>query len=114
RNPEQQVTKRFVQQITEQEEPDDILSIINDKYSSGMVLKLTFIGGTAADPVMTELIEKFQLTVTILHGTISQTREGPYGTLFVHVDGKKTSIDEAINFLQTDLQVRLEVVATYD
>jgi len=73
-----------------------------------------FIGGTAADPVITELIKNFQLTVSILHGTISQTREGPYGTLFVHVNGDENQITDALNYLQKDLEINLEVVKTYD
>src|SRR5690625_664685 len=114
RNPTQQITKRFVRQLTEQEDTEEILDILDEKFNNGMVIKLMFIGGTAADPVITELIKNFQLTVSILHGTISQTREGPYGTLFVHVNGDENQITDALNYLQKDLEINLEVVKTYD
>ena len=46
RNPRQEVTKRFVKEVAQQQESDDIL----DQYPDGKVLKLTFVGSGTDQP----------------------------------------------------------------
>lgn len=109
KNPQKEITKKFVKQMTESEETKEALDLIRDIYPNGYVIKLTFVGDKTTDPVITELIRKYNLEVTILHGNVTQTKKGPYGTLFIHVDGNQENLKKAIDYLQME-KVSLEVI----
>ena len=91
KNPEQPITKRFVQQVTEPEETKETIQHLLEDIQSGKVIQLSFIGEGTEQPLMTDLIRNFDLTVNILQGKISQTQDGSYGTLFIHLDGEDAS-----------------------
>ncbi len=110
RNPQQPITKRFVQQVTEPEETKETIEHLLAEYRSGRVVQFTFIGEGAEKPLITDLIRNFDITINILQGKISQTQNGAYGTLFVHLDGEESEIIKAINFIHTQ-QVGLEVIS---
>jgi D-methionine transport system ATP-binding protein len=109
KNPQQPITKRFVQQVTEPEETKETVEHLLEQYHSGEIVQLTFVGESAEQPVITSLIRHFDVTVNILQGKISQTQSGSYGTLFIHLDGSKDEIAKAIEFIGTQ-QVGVEVI----
>ncbi|MGV3466674.1 MAG: methionine ABC transporter ATP-binding protein [Heyndrickxia sp.] len=113
KNPQQQITKRFVSQVSDQEDTNEVVSHLLRKYPEGEVIKLTFIGASAEQPVITDLIRKFPLTVNILQGNISQTRNGSYGTLFLHLVGNQAEMNNAVNYLK-EQQVGVEVLTEND
>ena len=41
------------------------------------------------------------MTVNILQGKISQTQDGSYGNLFIHIDGEEPVIADAIQFIKS-------------
>ena len=49
------------------------------------------------------------LKVNIVQGKISQTRNGSYGTLFIHLDGAMKKCFRAIEFIKAQ-QVGVEVI----
>ncbi|KAA9020015.1 methionine ABC transporter ATP-binding protein [Niallia endozanthoxylica] len=110
KNPQQPITKRFVQQVTEPEETKETINHLLTEYRSGRVVQLTFIGEGAERPLITDLIRNFDITINILQGKISQTQNGAYGTLFIHLDGEESEIIKAIDFINTQ-QVGLEVIS---
>lgn len=109
KNPKQQITKRFVQQVTEPEETKDTIEHLLSLYPHGQVIQLTFVGDGAEQPLMTNLIRQFPLTVNILQGKISQTRNGSYGTLFIHLDGEEEDIQNALDYMSSQ-EVGVEVI----
>lgn len=109
KNPAEQITKRFVQQVTEPEETKETIEHLLVRYPQGEVIQLTFVGENAESPLITQLIRNYHLDVNIVQGKISQTQNGSYGTLFIHVDGEKDEISRAIEFIK-DQQVGVEVI----
>ncbi|PWW29641.1 D-methionine transport system ATP-binding protein [Cytobacillus oceanisediminis] len=110
KNPKAAITKRFVQQVTEPEETKETIDHLVDLYPRGKVVQLGFVGEAAEQPLITNLIRKFQVTVNILQGKISQTQNGSYGTLFIHVDGDAEEVAKAIDYIQSQ-QVGVEVIS---
>ena len=45
------------------------------------------MGNTTEQPIISNLIKEYNVDVNIVHGNISQTEKGPYGTLIVQIDG---------------------------
>lgn len=110
KNPQQPITKRFVQQVTEPEETKETVEHLLSLYPHGRVVQLTFVGEGAEQPLITNLIRKFPIMVNILQGKISQTQSGSYGTLFIHLDGDEKEVDKAIEFIGQH-EVGVEVIS---
>lgn len=109
RNPVEQVTKRFVKEVSQREDTGETVEHLLAHYPKGKVLKFTFVGQSTEQPLITSLIRKYDLEVNILQGQISQTQKGAYGTLFVHLDGEERTIKEAVLFAEEQL-VKVEVL----
>lgn len=109
KNPQQPITKRFVQQVTEPEETKETAGHLIERYPEGKVVQLTFVGEAAEQPLITNLIRHHEVTVNILQGKINQTQNGSYGTLFIHLDGDAREITRAIEYIRSQL-VGVEVL----
>lgn len=110
KNPEQPITKRFVQQVTEPEETKETVAHLLETYKHGEVVQLSFVGTEAEKPLITNLIRNHDIIVNVLQGKISQTQSGSYGTLFIHLEGKDDEIAKAIDYIRTQ-HVGVEVIA---
>lgn len=110
KNPQQAITKRFVQQVTEPEETKDTIEHLFEQFDSGIAVQLTFVGEGTEKPLITNLIRNHNVTVNILQGKISQTQDGSYGTLFIHLDGEKSEIEKSIQYILSQ-QVGVEVIS---
>jgi D-methionine transport system ATP-binding protein len=109
RQPKQEITKRFVQQVIEPEETKETIAHLLDKYPKGTVVQLTFVGEAAEQPLIANVVRQFQIDANILQGKISQTHQGAYGVLFVHMDGEKEEVARAIDYIRQQ-QVAVEVI----
>lgn len=109
RQPKQEITKRFVQQVIEPEETKETIAHLLDKYPKGTVFQLTFVGEVTEQPLIANVVRQFQVDANILQGKISQTHQGAYGVLFVHMDGEKEEVARAIDYIRKQ-QVAVEVI----
>ncbi|KKK39361.1 methionine ABC transporter ATP-binding protein [Mesobacillus campisalis] len=109
KNPQQPITKRFVQQVTEPEETKETVEHLLQRYPHGKVVQLTFVGEGAEQPLITNTIRNYPVMVNILQGKITQTQEGAYGTLFIHLDGEEEVSLEAIKYMSSQ-GVGVEVI----
>ncbi|WP_059173570.1 methionine ABC transporter ATP-binding protein [Bacillus sp. FJAT-27445] len=109
KNPQQPITKRFVQQMTEPDDTKDTAENLLVRYPYGKVIQLTFVGEATEQPLITNLIRQFDLTANILQGKISQTQSGSYGSLFLHLDGAESELEKALEFIHSQ-QVGVEVI----
>lgn len=109
KKPQANITKRFVQQVTEPEETKETIEHLLHQYPNGRVIQLTFVGETAETPLITRLIRDFNIEVNILQGKISQTQSGSYGTLFIHIDGEMNEVNSSIDYIRQQ-QVEVEVI----
>jgi D-methionine transport system ATP-binding protein len=109
KNPQQPITKRFVQQVTEPEETKETVGHLLKRYPHGKVVQLTFVGEGAEQPLITNTIRNYPVTVNILQGKISQTQDGAYGTLFIHLDGNEEVSQQAIQYMSSQ-GVGVEVI----
>ncbi|MEH7463198.1 methionine ABC transporter ATP-binding protein [Bacillus thuringiensis] len=110
RNPQQDITKRFVKQITDSEDADETIEHLAEKYPEGKVVKLQFIGEAVERPVLQDLMKQDGVEVSILQGNIAQTTNGVYGSLIVHLNGDEDVVAKAVATIQQE-QVELEVIA---
>ncbi|GGG24224.1 methionine import ATP-binding protein MetN 2 [Lysinibacillus alkalisoli] len=106
--PQAPITKRFVSQLTGTEDTNAIFQNVKEHYPTGKLVKLVFVGERTEEPVISQLVKQFDVSVSVVHGNISQTKSGPYGTLVVHIDGASENIKKALQFLhQVDVQTEV-------
>lgn len=108
KNPKQPVTKRFVSQVSEDEDSKEMTKHLLEKYLSGKLLHLTFVGESAEMPILSKVIRDYSLEVNILQGKIAQTRNGSFGSLYIHLNGTDEEIEKVISFLKEN-EVGVEV-----
>lgn len=106
--PQEKVTKRFVDQVMGDPDREDSLNLIKEKYPVGEVAQFHFVGERTHQALISEVSRKFQVDVNVLHGKITQTQKGAYGTLIVHLEGEKEEIDRALEFVK-ETSVEVEV-----
>ena len=109
KNPQAPITKNFVSQIggVTQETQQSVVQITTN-YSSGKMVKLGFVGQSTNEPVISQIIKQFDVNINIIQGNISHTTSGPYGTLYVHIDGNPAQIERALSLLQQhDIQTEV-------
>lgn len=109
-HPQAPITKNFVSQAAgETQETQASLEQILTNYPSGKIVKLTFAGATTEQPVISQIIKQFDVIINIVHGKISTTTGGSLGTLFVHINGDKQQIQQALQFLKQH-EIQMEVI----
>ncbi|RUL48040.1 methionine ABC transporter ATP-binding protein [Lysinibacillus antri] len=108
-NPQADITKNFVMQVSGTKESKDSIEQILVNYPTGKIVKLTFVGNKTEQPIISQLIKQFNVEVNIVHGNISQTSGGPYGTLIVQIDGDQSKVNQALQLLQS-LEIQTEVI----
>ena len=108
--PQAPITKNFVSQASgATQETQASLQQIIENYPSGKIVKLSFVGQTTEQPVISQIIKQFDIVVNIVHGKIATTNSGSLGTLYIHIDGPTEEVKAALNFLAQH-EVQTEVV----
>jgi D-methionine transport system ATP-binding protein len=109
--PKTLIAHEFVKQVTNFEVPESLLQQFSEKYTDNYkLLQLSFLGESTGTPVISDLIKKFNLSITILHGQIDRIQSIPYGTLVITIEGERENLTQAIQYL-TDNDIRIEVLA---
>ncbi|WDV44813.1 ATP-binding cassette domain-containing protein [Clostridiaceae bacterium M8S5] len=102
-NPQSDTAKAFISHMTK----DDIsLATLSD---SSKVYKLIFNGDISHQPIISDLIKSFDISINILSGHINELLSTSLGTLVVEFKGDDNEIDKAINYLN-EKSIRLEVI----
>ena len=73
------------------------------------LVRLSFIGDSAGDPLISTLIKKYDVDVNILYGNIDSIKDIPYGTLLIEINGDREHIKTAINYLH-ERKLKIEVI----
>lgn len=109
KHPQAPITKKFVSQVSgETTDMQTSLDQIVLNYKSGKIVKLSFVGETTEQPVISQVIKQFDIVVNIVHGQISNTASGPLGTLYIHIDGAADQVEAALQVLaQHEIQTEV-------
>jgi len=73
------------------------------------VLRISFLGDTAARPVISGMIRQCGVDANILYGAIDHIQGVPYGTLVVELSGEPHERDAAMDYLR-NLNLGLEMI----
>jgi D-methionine transport system ATP-binding protein len=110
--PQHATTRSLIDEIVPQELPQSVLARLHaligaSPNGQGRGLRLAFAGDGADQPLLTELVRRFGLDVSILHGQIDEVQGQPFGRLAVFARGSADQLQAGIAHLhQAGVQVQ--------
>ncbi|GAB2718541.1 methionine ABC transporter ATP-binding protein [Paenibacillus thermoaerophilus] len=107
--PKQPITRNFIKTIFDENLPESLLKKINEQDNPATLLRISFVGEHAAEPIWAELATRFKLRPNILYGNITQIKDTTLGILIVRVVGEPSDIEAGMNYLKTQ-ELQIEVM----
>lgn len=96
-NPKHATTQKFVRTVLNEEIPERVLH--NLEHQSN-IYRLEFLGASAQQPVVNELILQDKVKINILFANMKEISGVVLGSMFVQMVGDESHIIEAIDFLR--------------
>ncbi len=85
-NPTTDTAQTFLRGVVKSELPKEVEERLKAQ-NGGELLQVTFIGGSTGEPLINEMIHKFDVGVNILYGNIDQIRDITFGMLVLKITG---------------------------
>lgn len=111
-NPQQPITKEFISVLLSNDLPVGFREreVKAEPFPDSLLLiRLTFIGESANEPVISKLIKNFDLEVGILFGSLDDIKDVPFGRLIISLDGSQEEIDKAMAYVEKQ-ELKVEVI----
>lgn len=112
-NPQHKITREFISVLLSNELPAAFRgNEVSQKKTPGslLLLRLIFLGESADDPVLAEMIRTVRgIECTMLFGNLDEIHNVPFGRMIVGLSGEDNVIQNALNFLGGK-DVRVEVI----
>ena len=112
-NPQQPITREFISVLLSNDLPAAFRGeAISEEPVPGsfLLLRLMFLGESADDPVLAEMIRAVpDVEVTMLFGNLDQIKSTPFGRMIVGIRGPEKAKKEAMEFL-SGRDLRMEVI----
>jgi len=105
-NPKTDIARRLINSVTKTSLPPAFL----ERKMSGILVRLTFIGDSAEEPALSQLVRKFNVDANVLLGSIDSLKNITFGTLTVELQGDDSSVKQGIAFLK-DKGIKVEVIS---
>ncbi|NLO89475.1 MAG: methionine ABC transporter ATP-binding protein [Clostridia bacterium] len=109
-NPRTPVSRDFINTVVNRDIPEELLHRSKPLEGSmtARLIRVTFIGESAGDPVISSMVKKYDVKANILYGNIDRIKGKPFGNLTLELLGDPVSLDDAMNYLR-DLGLEVEV-----
>lgn len=109
-NPGTPTSRSFINALVKNEVPDDLLQDL--QIESGIhtrLIRVSFIGKSAGEPIISSLMKSFDLNINILYGNIDRVKDTPFGNLVLELIGEASTINNALAYLK-DKGLEIEVL----
>lgn len=93
--PKEPLTQEFINSVVSFDIPSEIL-----KDVKGQIIKILFKGKVAAEGVISDTMQHFDVKGNFLHGTIEYIQERPLGIFIMELQGGQTAVKEAIGYME--------------
>ena len=111
-HPKEQITREFISTVINHELPPMLADVeLSDqpREGSSLILRLSFVGDSADEPIMSRLIRDIGVDVNILYGNVDQIQNTSYGTLIIELSGDDADIQASLAYLH-EQKLGVEVI----
>ncbi|MCJ7800230.1 MAG: methionine ABC transporter ATP-binding protein [Polaromonas sp.] len=103
--PRHETTRSLIAEIVPQDLPDSVLARIRtlmraEHPEQGQLLRLAFAGDESDRPLLSEVIRRFDIDLSIVHGQLDEIQGKPFGTLAVFARGARAQLTAAVAHLR--------------
>ncbi len=105
REPKTKTAHKFINSMHTSVEEE----IINPEDFKGKIVRLSFVGNTARDPIVSQVIRRFNININILSGNINKLQTSSVGHLIVEFTGDEEEISKALDYFKNQ-DVTVEVI----
>ena len=104
--PQQPITQSLIDEIVPQELPASVLGHVRklagqlDAGRTGRLLRLSYAGDSAYQPILSQLIREFGVDMSILHGQVDEIQDETFGSLAVYASGEPERLAGAVAHLR--------------
>lgn len=106
--PQQKTTRNFVRTVINIDVPDDVKQRLLTS-GQGQLVRVSFIGDSTGEPVISSLVKHFDIDINILYGSIDQIQDTPFGMLIIECIGSQERCEQAVRYLK-ERGMRIEVL----
>ena len=110
--PKSRTAREFITSITAPILPEDIYTVFPlpiEKAENSIIVRVSFVGEAARQPIISTMIKKFNVDANILFGNLVNIQEIPLGGLIIELSGEKNDLYQALDYL-TKLELEMEVI----
>ncbi len=93
--PQHESAKKLVARVMDIGVPPEL-----QRHPDEILLKISYVGERAYDPVISTVIKTYDVDLSIIHGKIEYIDNKPFGILLVTLHGSKEARDAALAYLQ--------------
>ena len=111
-HPQTETARQFIQGVIQIDLPTEIRNsglVLTTPSERAAIARLSFIGESAGEPVVSSMVRRFNVDVNILAGNIDHIKGVPFGTLVVELRSLNGGLDEALQYLE-DQGIEIEVL----
>jgi len=108
--PTHPITKRFVHDISNNEEDEAMMRDLCQLCPEGMIIRLTFSTENSKDPILSNIIKNSPLDISIIHANLSHSSVGSFGFLTANVTGGQSSDYPKLIQALEETNVKVEVL----
>lgn len=92
--PEHEFTRQLLAHSEKFDIPENLLNSLR-----GSVLRITYAGEKATEPVLSNITKQYGTEFSILHGKIEYIRDLPLGILYVYIPLPKEELSSIVNYI---------------
>lgn len=103
-NPQTHTSRSFINTIMKKELPEELMPYLvkASGRESTQLIRVSFIGASAGEPLISSLVKNFDVKANILFGNIDRIKEVPYGNLTLELIGTPELIQQSMIFLKNN------------
>lgn len=98
-NPEQEMTKKFVQTVIADKIPDSIVQVLRRDMRNYKILKLRFLGEDVSDNVLYRINKDFNVETKVLFASVNELQQTVLGIFIMQIIGSDEDIGKVIAYI---------------
>ena len=98
-NPQQNITKRFIQSVIPDTIPNTIIEKIRAQKDNYKIVKVRFLGDKATDNVLYEINQTFDVQTNVLFASVNELQKNVLGIFILQIIGTDTAIQHVMDYI---------------
>ncbi|WP_053219428.1 methionine ABC transporter ATP-binding protein [Virgibacillus senegalensis] len=109
--PTTNTARNFVSTVMNDTLPESIKKIVRNNAGFQKVFRISFVGESAGQPLLSKITKKFDVESNVLFGNITELQGVPFGNLVVEFIGSERDINRALLYINQEKVAIKEVEA---